>query len=75
MQKRNYRLVGVTLGVGLLCAGALASLPAADTGDAWAKVTETDTRILIQTDKLEAAIPKKNPKQWMTGVEKQSFLD
>jgi len=26
-------------------------------------------------DKLEAVIPKKNPKQWMTGIEKQSFLD
>jgi len=45
-------------------------------GDApWARVTESDTAIKIETDKLEAAIPKKNPKHWMTGIEKGSFLD
>ena len=31
--------------------------------------------IKIETDKLEAVIPKKNPKHWMTGIEKGSFLD
>src|SRR5687768_3675415 len=41
----------------------------------WVKVTEDDRAIKIETDKLEAIIPKKNPKQWMTGIEKQSFLD
>lgn len=41
----------------------------------WVKVTEDDRAIKIETDKLEAVIPKKNPKQWMTGIEKQSFLD
>lgn len=41
----------------------------------WAKVTETETSIKIETDKLEAVIPKKNPKHWMTGIEKGSFLD
>ena len=41
----------------------------------WAKVTEDDRAITIETDKLEAVIPKKNPKQWMTGIEKGSFLD
>ena len=42
---------------------------------AWASVEESDHAIKIETDKLEAVIPKKNPKQWMTGIEKGSFLD
>ena len=41
----------------------------------WVRVTEDDRAIKIETDKLEAVIPKKNPKQWMTGIEKGSFLD
>src|SRR3989337_189297 len=41
----------------------------------WVKVTETDRAMKIETDKLEAVIPKKDPKQWMTGIEKGSFLD
>lgn len=41
----------------------------------WARVTEDERAIKIETDKLEAVIPKKNPKQWMTGIEKNSFLD
>src|SRR6266446_5459363 len=41
----------------------------------WARVTEDDRAIKIETDKLEAVIPKKSPKQWMTGIEKGSFLD
>ena len=52
----------------------LALLPAGGSDD-WARVTETDDKIKIETDKLEAVIPKKNPKQWMTGIEKQSFID
>ena len=47
--------------------------PAAD--EPWARITEDDRAIRIETDKLEAVIPKKNPKQWMTGIEKGSFLD
>jgi hypothetical protein len=39
------------------------------------RVTEDDRAITIDTDKLQAVIPKKNPKQWMTGIEKGSFLD
>jgi hypothetical protein len=46
------------------------------TGDAaWARVTEDENHIKVETDKLEAVIPKKNPKHWMTGIEKGSFLD
>lgn len=41
----------------------------------WARVIEDDQRIKIVTDRLEAVIPKKNPKHWMTGIEKGSFLD
>jgi hypothetical protein len=43
--------------------------------DTWAKVAEDERSIKIETDKLEAVIPKKNPKHWMTGIEKGSFLD
>ena len=41
----------------------------------WARVTEDDRAIKVETDKLEAIIPKKDPKHWMTGIEKGSFLD
>ncbi len=39
------------------------------------RVTEDDRSIKIETAKLEAVIPKKDPKHWMTGIEKGSFLD
>jgi len=42
---------------------------------AWASVEESDLAIKIETEKLAAIIPKKNPKHWMTGIEKGSFLD
>ncbi|MBI4607332.1 MAG: hypothetical protein HY721_35650 [Planctomycetes bacterium] len=38
-------------------------------------MTQDERAIKIETDKLEAVIPKKNPKHWMTGIEKGSFLD
>ena len=41
----------------------------------WARVTEDDRAIKIETIELEAVIPKQNPKHWMTGIEKGSFLD
>jgi hypothetical protein len=44
-------------------------------GDAWAKVTEDERAIKIETAQLEAVIPKRDPKHWMTGIEKGSFLD
>src|SRR6476659_5832211 len=59
--------------VSLTMAQAVLAAPADD--DSWARVTEDDRAIKIETDKLEAVIPKKNPKQWMTGIEKGSFLD
>jgi hypothetical protein len=63
--------------LGLLVAhpimGSAAAGPAP--GSDWARVSEDEDRIKIVTDKLEAVIPKKNPKHWMTGIEKGSFLD
>lgn len=41
----------------------------------WLHLTEDDRAIRIETDQLEAVIPKKKPKKWMTGIEKGSFLD
>jgi hypothetical protein len=41
----------------------------------WARLTEDERAIKIETNELEAVIPKKNPKGWMTGIEKESFLD
>lgn len=67
----------IQLSLGLLiamaAAGSVRAQPAKD--GAWARVTEDDRAIKIETDKIEAVIPKKNPKQWMTGIEKGSFLD
>lgn len=39
------------------------------------QATEDDRCIKIESDLLEAVIPKNTPKQWMTGIEKESFLD
>jgi hypothetical protein len=59
--------------IAMASAGSVLAQPAKDAE--WARVTEDDRAIKIETDKLEAVIPKKNPKQWMTGIEKGSFLD
>jgi hypothetical protein len=40
-----------------------------------ARATEDDRAITVDTDKLQAVIPKNKPKHWMTGIEKGSFLD
>jgi hypothetical protein len=62
--------------VGLFC--LVPTLPAAaqETKDAgWARITEDENSIKIETDLLEAVIPKQNPKHWMTGIQKHSFVD
>ena len=41
----------------------------------WLRITEDARTLTVETDKLEAAIPKEKPKRWMTGIEKGSFLD
>src|SRR5688572_22644084 len=70
-----FRVCVTLLSLGLLTVMATvgSAQPANDAG--WARVTEDDRAIKIDTDKLEAVIPKKDPKQWMTGIEKGSFLD
>ncbi|MCZ2342366.1 MAG: hypothetical protein LC104_11305 [Bacteroidales bacterium] len=50
------------------------TVSAAEPAD-WVRVIEDERAIKIVTDQLEAVVPKKNPKHWMTGIEKQSFLD
>lgn len=44
-------------------------------GDDWVTVTETQRAITIETEQIAATIPKRDPKHWMTGIEKGSFLD
>src|SRR5436190_15616490 len=66
-------LVALCLFLTLVGGGSLLAQPVKDAD--WARVTEDERAIKIETDKLEAVIPKKNPKQWMTGIEKGSFLD
>lgn len=58
----------LTMAAGLLRAAALAA-------GGRPTVTEDERAIKIETDKLEAVIPKRDPKHWMTGIEKGSFLD
>src|SRR6516164_4970374 len=65
--------LSLALLVATASAGSLRAQPAKERG--WARVTEDDRAIKIETDKLEAVIPKKKPRQWMTGIEKGSFLD
>jgi len=57
-----------------LCLVVANTVPAPAQED-WVKVVEDDRAIKIETDQLEAVIPKRNPKHWMTGIEKGSFLD
>jgi hypothetical protein len=59
--------------IAMASAGEVLAQPAKDAG--WARVAEDDRAIKVETEKLEAVIPKKEPKQWMTGIEKGSFLD
>jgi hypothetical protein len=57
----------------VLANGPLPAEPPAE--PPWARVAEDDRAIKVETDRLEAVIPKKDPKRWMTGIEKGSFLD
>lgn len=70
-------LQGVSLGlVALACVSFLtASLANEPTDSETLRVTGDSRSIKIETAKLEAVIPKREPKHWMTGIEKGSFLD
>jgi len=75
MGRINAFVTPLPLGLLIVMAGA-GPVPAQSVKDAdWAQVIEDDRAIKIETDKIEAVIPKKNPKRWMTGIEKGSFLD
>lgn len=65
------RVVALPAVIGL---GFLVGSGRADEGP-FARATEDDRAIKVETDRLEAVIPKKDPKHWMTGIEKGSFLD
>jgi hypothetical protein len=65
----------LTLGLLAFISGASAAGAEPANEGHWARVTEDDRAIHVDTDKLQAVIPKKDPKQWMTGIEKGSFLD
>src|SRR4051794_37130979 len=65
-------LIALSLGGLLALAGVRPTEPAKGPAP---RVTEDDRAIKIETDKLEAVIPKKGPRQWMTGIAKGSFLD
>lgn len=41
----------------------------------WLQVQENQRAIAVETDLLQAVIPKNHPKHWMTGIEKGSFVD
>ncbi len=56
-----------------LPAALLAAPPAC--AESWVRVTEDERAVRIETDRLEAVVPKREPKHWMTGIEKGSFLD
>ena len=73
LSKRFVTPFSLALFLAVATPGSLLAQQAKDAE--WAKVTEDDRAIKIETDKLEAVIPKKNPKQWMTGIEKHSFVD
>src|SRR5262245_11348860 len=70
--RKSLLLLAVSLIVAAI-AGRVAAAPT--DGPDWVRVAEDDRAIKIDTDKLEAVIPKSKPKQWMTGIEKGSFLD
>ncbi len=59
----------------LLALALLATAARGADDPSWARVIEDDRAIKVETDQLEAVIPKNHPKHWMTGIEKGSFLD
>lgn len=63
------------LALSLVVLIGVANVSAQQKFDTWGAVTEDERAIKIETTELEAVIPKRNPKHWMTGIEKGSFLD
>ncbi len=65
---------GRTAGCSLML-GLVLVAPTVRADEPWARVVEDERSIKVETDQLEAVIPKRDPRQWMTGIEKGSFLD
>lgn len=72
---RRAALLPLPLAWLLTVALADPALPQPAAKAAWGRIVEDDRAIKVVTEQLEAVIPKKDPKQWMTGIEKGSFLD
>src|SRR5947209_1484897 len=76
MKVTSALLAGLPLMVVLLPPAGAGPVRTGPPGDRpWVRVTEDERVIKIETDLLEAVIPKKDPRHWMTGIEKGSFLD
>src|SRR5512136_1426451 len=73
VSRASFDMLSSTAVLVVLGSAAVAAEPSDD--KPWARVTEDERTIKIETDQLEAAVPKKDPKHWMTGIEKGSFLD
>ena len=72
---RNHSLKPLAALILVTIASTASVLAEPTDGKPWSRVTEDENTVKIETDKLEGVIPKKNPKHWMTGIEKGSFLD
>jgi hypothetical protein len=72
---RFHRSITLSRRATLAALCLLGVMERATAAEEYARATEDDRAITIDTDKLQAVIPKNNPKQWMTGIEKGSFLD
>lgn len=66
---RILRLIAVMIVVSKI------SLITTHGNEPWIKVSEDNRAIKVESNLLEAVIPKNNPKHWMTGIEKHSFVD
>ncbi len=75
MRALRHRPTSVVPGWVFLIVALLTPRAETSAQDDWVRVAEDDRAITIETDALEAVIPKNNPRQWMTGIEKGSFLD
>ena len=75
--KASWVAFALRVSFGVLCFAVAGFHPAwaESAEEGWARVTESETKIKVETDKLEAVIPKREPRQWMTGIEKGTFLD
>ena len=76
MRSSRSGIAGLSLAVLLMVTADIGQVLAVPPDDQpWARVTEDDHAIKIETDKVEAVIPKRDPERWMTGIAKGSFLD